>query len=212
MCIRDSAGTVEKGVKSALKKLKEYIDWPMFYRVSRMGIQVVCVLHFCSVLPHYKELFAQYSQRFARFRLALHLHNTKQTSILQRSGCSTLVRYCMLFLRRGITHKVRVLRHLRECKLCTADFDGELHLTQIFILAEEHVNHQLFAVTESGWVVIHGHYIVKLKLGVTYLFEQFTVFISENFDYLVIQISLGFHQLGILRIVPNFCVEKPKLP
>ena len=24
--------------------------------------------------------------------------------------------------------------------------------------------------------------------------------------------SLGFHQLGILRIVPNFCVEKPKLP
>ncbi len=122
----------------------------MFYRVSRMGIQVVCVLHFCSVLPHYKELFAQYSQRFARFRLALHLHNTKQTSILQRSGCSTLVRYCMLFLRRGITHKVRVLRHLRECKLCTADFDGELHLTQIFILAEEHVNHQLFAVTESG--------------------------------------------------------------
>ena len=103
-----------------------------------MGIQVVCVLHFCSVLPHYKELFAQYSQRFARFRLALHLHNTKQTSILQRSGCSTLVRYCMLFLRRGITHKVRVLRHLRECKLCTADFDGELHLTQIFILAEEH--------------------------------------------------------------------------
>ena len=96
------------------------------------------------------EHFAQHSQRFARFRLALHLHNTKQTSILQRSGCSTLVRYCMLFLRRGITHKVRVLRHLRGCKLCTVDFDGELHLTQIFILAEEHVNHQLCTVTESG--------------------------------------------------------------
>lgn len=96
---------------------------------------------------------------------------------------------------------MRVLRHLRGCKLCTADFDGELHLTQIFILAEEHVNHQLCTVTESGWVVIHGHYIVKLRLGVTHLlssspFSSPRILIIRSYRSASVFISLAYCELS----------------
>lgn len=114
-----------------------------------MGIQVVCVLHFA---PYYRITKSYLPSILSVLRgFGSHYICITQNKQAYYNGVAVVRLYAIVcFLRRGITHKVRVLRHLRECKLCTADFDGELHLTQIFILAEEHVNHQLFAVTESG--------------------------------------------------------------